>query len=93
MENERINLEKRLEQTARKGVLSDIKLGGAKIRTLGGQGSPYGASPYQSPSNSPFASRRVGGGAGGVATAAEEGGAGKVEPMEQNPLLLCRVRC
>ena len=96
LENERLSLEQKLDQTSRKSVLADIKLGASKIRTLGGQGSPYGASPYQSPAASPFIGRRgvgvaatAGGGEEG-ATGARAVGAG--EQVDQNPLLLSQVR-
>ncbi len=84
-------MEQKLDQSSRKSVLADIKLRGSKIRTLGGQGTPYGASPYQSPASSPFPGRRA---AGVVSSGSiDEGDAERVggEQLEQNPLLLSRV--
>lgn len=95
LENERINLEKKLEQSsARKGPLADMKHA-SKIRTLGGPGSPYGGSP----STSPFAGRKSVGGAKGVAASAasevigggESGEVGMAQGVESHPLLLSRV--
>lgn len=97
LETDRTDLEKKLDQTAKKGVLSDIKLISTKIKTLGGRGSPYGGSPLlQSPASSPYVGRRAAG-PSVAAGAAEDGGAtaGSSDSMEsmdlQNPLLLSRV--
>lgn len=96
LENERMNLEKKLDQTSRKGVLGDLKLT-TRIRTLGGSGSPYGSSPYQSPVTSPYGGRRGAGNAVLTARASDSSigdGAGSesTESVEQSPLLLSRVR-
>ena len=86
LESERVNLEKKLDQQpTRKSVIGDLKLGGSKIRTLGGQGTPYGTSPHASPMGSPYVGRKAG-------DVALDDGAERVS-LEQNPLLLSRVRC
>lgn len=87
-------LEQQLDQshqTSRKSVLAPDSKSVSKIRTVGGQGTPYGASPYQSPAGSPFGSRRQ----LGVVSSASDEGVGRVtdESLEQNPLLLARVSC
>jgi hypothetical protein len=67
-------------------VIGDLKLGGSKIRTLGGQGHPYGSSPYQSPGASPYVGRK----SADAASAPQDEGAEPVA-LEQSPLLLSRV--
>lgn len=85
LENERANLENKLDQQpTRKSVIGDLKLGGSKIRTLGGQGTPYGTSPQLSPMGSPYVGRKT----RDVAGTPQGDGIS----LEQNPLLLSRVR-
>ena len=88
LETDKSEMEKKLDQQARKGMMADVT-----GRRLGPRGSPY-----SSPFSSPFISRRVSGGvaAGGGGTAAAEGSDTSVargdQQMLQSPLLLSRVR-
>ena len=85
LENDKTNLEMKLEQqtTKKGGILSDMKLG-SKIKTLGGQGSLYGGSSYQSPPSG----RR---GQTGSVVVTPSTISDESEVVEQNPLLLSKV--
>ena len=85
LETDKYEIEKKLDQQTRKGMVPDIS-----GRRLGPRGSPY-ASPF----GSPFISRRVSSGMVGGATGAvgEEGdtAVGDQQQALQNSLLLARV--
>lgn len=81
LENEKINLEKKLDQSKKTGLLADITVGRR------GRSSPFG---------SPFASRKGGvspsvSSEAGGAVSASGGDGGPSEQALQSPLLLARV--
>lgn len=88
LETDKSEMEKKLDQQARKSMMPDIA------------GHRYGnrGSPFASPFGSPFISRRVSRGLSSNpsdTSVASEGGsdvAGSADQQQQNPLLLARVR-